>query len=166
MRKTVSVIFLVLSLTLFTGYAFSEPYRDNDIAPSKESMDKVRKRIETLKMWKLTEALSLNEETAAKFFPVLNKYDRKRMKIGSEMKKDMLQLRQSVDTASENELEVIILRLRNHHKKLQEISSEELSKLRDILSVRDMGRLILFKRDFKKDMRKRMFEVREKRKRN
>ncbi|GBE37867.1 MAG TPA: hypothetical protein ENG75_06905 [Nitrospirae bacterium] len=163
MKKVISVMALVMSLMLFAGEGFSQPPEDRGGPPSEQQMEKIRKRVETLKMWKLTEVLNLDEATASRFFPILNEYDRKRMDIAHKMRKDMKKLRKSVDTAPESELKSIITRLRDNHRRLQKIDDEEMSRLQDILSVRDMGKLIIFKQEFQRNMKKIISDVREKR---
>ncbi len=165
MKKVISVMALVMGLMLFAGEGFSQPPEDRGGPPSEQQMEKIRKRVETLRMWKLTEVLNLDEATASRFFPVLNEYDRKRMNIAHKMRKDMKELRKSVDTAPESELKDIISRLRDNHRRLQKINDDEMSRLQDILPVRDMGKLIIFKQEFQRDMKKIISDVREKQKR-
>lgn len=160
MKKYIFWISLVLSLTLFVSYGFSHPHEDFKRPPSKEQREKIRKRIETLKMWKLTKILDLNEESAAKFFPLLNEYDKKRVAVVEDMEKNMRKLRRSVDTASESELKTIIKRLEDNHRELQEINQEKMEKLRDMLTIRDMAKLIIFKQDFDWEMKKIITKVR------
>lgn len=50
----------------------AQPPEDFDRPPTKEQMENVRERIETLRMWKLTKTLDLDEKTSAKLFPLLN----------------------------------------------------------------------------------------------
>lgn len=161
MKKSISWIFIVLSLTLFAGQGFCQPSEELKKPPSKEQIEKIRKKVETLKMWRLTDALELSEETASKAFPVIKEYDKKRLDIEQDMRKDMSKLRQSVDTASEDELRDITKRLEDNHRKLQEINGEEMKKLGDILSVRERAKFIIFKQDFDKEMKNIIAEAKE-----
>lgn len=163
MKRYISGIFLVASLMLFTGQGFCKPPEDYKRPPSGEQLEKLRKRVETLKMWKLTKSLDLNEETASKLFPLIKEYDKKRLSVEIDMRKDIKKLRKTINTASEAELRDIIKKLKYHHKKLQEINDEEMGKLSDILTYREMARFIIFKQDFDREMRNIISEVREKR---
>lgn len=163
MKRYIFGIFFVLSLTFFTGQGLCQPPEDFKKPPSKEQIERIRKRVETLKMWRLTKALDLNEETASRLFPLMNKYDKKRLTVEQNMKKDMRKLRKSVDTATDEELRAIIKRLKEHHKKLQEINDEEMKELSNILSDREMAKLLIFKQDFDREMKNIISEVRKKR---
>ena len=43
--------------------------------------DDIEERIQTMKIWKLTDELQLGDEQAARFFPLLNEFDRQREEI-------------------------------------------------------------------------------------
>ncbi len=161
MKKYIFGIFIVLTLTFFTGQAFCQS-EDFDKPPSKKQIEKIRKRVETLKLWKLTQALDLDEETAAKLFPLINKYDKKRFVIEQSMRKDMKKLRRSVDTASPEKLGELIRRIEDNYKELQEINNQQLEELRGILPVRKVAKFIIFKQDFNREIRKIIRESRHK----
>ncbi|MEF9425891.1 MAG: hypothetical protein L0956_01460 [Candidatus Mariimomonas ferrooxydans] len=163
MKMYMSGIFLLLSLTFFTGQVFSGPPGVFDNPPSKEQMERTRKRVETLKMWKLTKILDLDEQKASKFFPVLNEYDKKRLTVAREMRKNMKKLRASADTANPDELRNIIRRVEDNHRRLQGIDNEEMKRLRDILTARDLAKFIIFKQDFDREMKKIIATVRKRR---
>ncbi len=166
MKMYMSWIFLLLSLTFFTGQVFSEPPGAFDNPPSKKQMERTRKRVETLKMWKLTKILDLDEQKASKFFPVLNEYDKKRLAVAQEMRKDMKKLRASADIANPDELRNIIRRVEDNHRRRHGIDNEEMKRLRDILTARDLAKFIIFKQDFDREMKKIIEKVRKKRNRN
>lgn len=154
MKKSIFCIPLIFALILFAGQAFSQPPEDFRKPPSKEQIDKTRKRIETLKMWKLTESLNLDEETASKLFPLINQYDKERLAVQQKMRKDIRDLRETVGTAGEDELRKKIESIKDHHKNLQRINDEETGKVGEILGVRNMARYIIFKQDFDREMKK------------
>lgn len=160
MKKYIFGVFVVLTLTFFTGQAFCQP-KDFDKPPSKEQIEKIRKRVETLKLWKLTKALDLDETTAAKLFPLINKYDKKRFAIEQRMRKDMKKLRKTVDTANPDKLAELIRRIEENHRELQAINYEQLEELRGILPVRKVAKFIIFKQDFDREMKKIITEVRK-----
>ncbi len=163
MKKCIFGLVIVLSLTFITGEGFSYPFEKNRTHPPKEKMAKIRKRVETLKMWKLTKVLDLDEKGAARLFPIINEYDKKRFTVMQVMRKNMHELRESVDTATESELRDMIEKLNDNHKSLQEIDGEEMKMLGEVLKARDMARFIIFKQEFDRDMKRIIADVREKR---
>ncbi len=161
MKKYIFGIFVMLSLTIFTGQGFCQPPEDFKKPPSKEQIEKIKKRVETLKIWRLTKILDLDEETASRLFPLINKYDKRRFVIEQSMRKDMRKLRKSVDTASPDKLRDIIKRLEDNHRELQEINYAEKEELKDILPVRKFAKFIIFQQDFNREMKEIIAEVRK-----
>jgi hypothetical protein len=164
MKKLVVGLFFLLSLTLLSGNGFSSWNKVEESPPSKEQMEKIRKRVASLRMWRLTQILDLNSKTASKLFPVINEYDKRRLVIEQIMGKNMRRLRSSVETAGEDELHMLVNNLKNNHWKLQEINNQEMEKLEGILSVRELARFMIFKQDFDQELKRTISRVKEKRK--
>lgn len=162
MKKFIFGVVFLMSLALFAGEALSQPFDDVKGPPSKEKREMIRKRMETLKMWRLTKILDLDEKRAARFFPLINEYDRKREAMAIKMERDMRKLRKVIDTANERELKAIIEGIEDNHRKFQEIDREKMEKLKSMLTVRETAKLIIFKQDFDREMKKIIMEVRKK----
>jgi hypothetical protein len=164
MKRIIFGACLLLSFMLLTGQGYPQMFRGLKDSPSRAQFERTQKRVEALRMWKLTQSLDLDEGTAAKLFPVINEYDRKRLTTEQEMRKNMRKIRRSVNTASEEDLRNLMESLKSHHLRLQEIQHEEMRRLKDILTVRDMAKFMIFKQDFDREMKRRIFEARERRK--
>ncbi|MEK6527326.1 MAG: hypothetical protein AAB089_04105 [Nitrospirota bacterium] len=162
MKKYILGMFVILTLTFFTGQAFCQS-GDSDNLPSKEQIEKVRKKVETLKLWKLTDALDLDEATAVKLFPIINKYDKKRFTAEQNIRKDMKNLRKNVDTANPDELKELIGRIEENHKELQAINHEQLEELSSKLPVKKLAKFIIFQQDFDREMKNIIADARHKR---
>jgi hypothetical protein len=164
MKRIIFGACFLLSFMLLAGQGYPQMFQGLKDPPSRAQFEKTQKRVEALRMWKLTQTIDLNEKTAAKLFPVINEYDRKRLVTEKKMRKNMRTLRRSVNSASEEDLQNLMKTLKSHHLRLQEIQYEEMNKLRDILTVRDQAKFMIFKQDFDREMKKRIFEARERRK--
>lgn len=72
MKKYLLVLFVSLALLFsMTDAGFCLSPENNDPGarpPTPEQREKLRKRIETVKMWKLTQMLDLSDKTAAELF--------------------------------------------------------------------------------------------------
>lgn len=158
--KILLLLFLVVS---FSTDVLAEPPEDFERPPSKKQMEKVRKRIETLKMWKLTQALDLDEKTSAQLFPLLSKYEKKRAEIERAMRDDMRELRETLKERREGNLKNILDRLEQNHKAAQSIKDEERVELKKILTIEQQARFIIFQQEFDREIRKIIAESREKR---
>jgi hypothetical protein len=166
MKKKVMGTVLLIFLILFAGQGISYSLEDSQRPPSKKRVERIRKKVVTFKMWRLTERLDLDEKSASRLFPLIKRYDKKKMPVEQGMRRDMRRLRKIVDTAKDDELQDIIEKLKENHRKLEEINAEEMSRLGDILTVRDMARFMIFTHDFQRDMRKRIYEIKAKRRKN
>jgi hypothetical protein len=136
---------------------------DLDGPPSGARKEKMRKRIETMKMWKLTEALNLDEKLASRLFPLLHEFDRKREGVEREIRKEIASLKAVIETHDEPAMKEIMASLEKKHDALQRLGDEERSRLREILTVEQQAKYLIFKMEFKREIRKMIAESRWKR---
>lgn len=164
MTRHILKFFLVLILVAGFGiYSSAEPPEDIERPPSKEQMEKVRKRIETLRMWRLTDVLNLDEKTSTQVFPLLSKYDRKRTEVEQSLRSSMKELRESLKEKREGSLKNILDKLEENHKAHQRIKEEEWAELKKILTIEQQAKFILFQQEFEREIRKIIAEARERR---
>jgi len=164
MKKEVLKILLVLSiLCVFTAQGLAEPQEYLDQPPKKEQRDRVRQRIETLKMWKLTRALDIDEATSAKLFPILNRYDKKKAEIHNNLKEGMRELKQSLRENRTEGLQNTLAMLEENHKALKGINDEEWTEMKKILTVEQQAKFIIFRHEFDREVRKLVADAKERR---
>jgi Spy/CpxP family protein refolding chaperone len=155
MKKNVVKILLILFIMCgFTAQGLAEPPGYLDEPPTKQQRDRVRKRIETLKMWKLTKALDIDETTSAKLFPLLNRYDKRKAEIHQNIRKGMREMRSSLKENRTEGLKNTLAMLEENHKALQSINDEEWAEMKKVLTVEQQAKFILFKQEFDRDVRK------------
>jgi hypothetical protein len=164
MQKNIFRFLLLFFLVVgFTVNSIAEPPEDPDRPPTKEQMEKVRKRIETLRMWRLTQALDLDEKTSAQIFPLLNKFERNRAEIEHALRDGMRELRGSLKERREGLLKNILDKLEQNHKAMQMINDEERAELKRILTIEQQAKFVLFQHEFNREIRKIIAEARERR---
>ncbi len=164
MHKNVFKFLLLFFLVVgFTLDSVAEPPESFDRPPTKEQMEKIRKRIETLRMWKLTKALDLDEDTAAQLFPLLNRYGKKRAEIERNLREDMIALRDALKDRREGQLRDILERLEKNHKALQRINDEERTELKNVFTIEQQAKFVIFQQEFKREIRKIIAEIRKRR---
>lgn len=159
------ILFILLSVFLLFGlatYSMAEP-PEFDRPPKEEQMEKVRERIETLKMWKLTKALDLDENASARVFPLLSKYDKKRAEIEHALRNDMKEMMDALKEKREANLRSILDRIEQNHRTLQKINDEERTDLKKVLTVEQQAKFIIFQQEFDREIRKIIAETRERR---
>ncbi len=164
MRKHVLKILLVLSIVcVFTAQGLAEPQEYLDQPPTKGQRERVRQRIETLKMWKLTKALDIDEATSAKIFPLLNRYDKRKAEIHNNIREGTEELRTSLQENKTDELKDILAKLEENHKVLQSINDEEWAEMKKVLTIEQQAKFVLFRQEFDREVRKLVTDAREKR---
>ena len=132
------------------GVVFAQPMCLGGLHnPPKEVME----RIETIKMWKLTERLDLSEEQAAKLFPLMKRFRERRDSLLRREADLVKQLRETVESGADSvQILEIIDALSDARMEECQIESEYYAKLREILSARQQAEYILFEIDFRKKL--------------
>ena len=145
----------------------SPAFGGDEPPPPFEKREKIRKRIELIRMWKLTEELDLTEETGAKLFPILHKYDEKRVELQKERKDIMNQLKKTLeDEATTDEaIEAAMDNVEKNALAQSDLIRQQREELKGVLSPRQQAKFILFQREFHREIRKIIAEARERRRR-
>ncbi len=145
----------------------SPVFRGDEPPPSLEKREKVRKRIELIRMWKLTEELDLTEETGAKLFPILHKYDEKRIELHKERQNVMNQLRRALEdeATSDETIKAAMEQVDKNALAVSDLIRQQHQELKGVLSLRQQAKFILFQREFHREIRKTISEARERRRR-
>jgi hypothetical protein len=150
-------------LAAFPLYGIAESPEDYARPPAKEQAEKVRKRVETLRMWKLTNALDLDEKTSTLLLPVLSRNDKIRSAAEGDLRENMRDLREALKERRGGQLKTILERLDHNHKALQKINDEERAELKKILTVEQQAKFIIFQQEFDLEIRRAIAESRERR---
>ncbi len=136
-------------------------------APRAPGMPEGRRLIETIKIWKMTEALNLDEDQAAKLFPKLAQLEASRREFHRQQAAlrdqlaELLQqqpLRDREVKARLERLERAEMRFRGREQRIKEA-------LRSILSVEQQARLALFEDRFETEMRRAIQHLRQRHRR-
>ncbi len=124
-------------------------------APSEEKREAIRKKIETVKIWRLTEALKLDPNAAAKLSAFLSSFDARRRDITHAQMSDMRELRSSLKSAkpSEAKLRATLEKLEKNHHDMQELRDREWKGLKEMLTVEQQARYLIFQLEFQREMR-------------
>jgi hypothetical protein len=162
-KNVVKILLLVFIVCGFTAQGLAERPGYLDRPPTKEQRDKVRKRIETLKMWKLTQALDVDETTSAKLFPLLNRYDKRKAVIHQNIREGMREMRRSLEENRTEGLQNTLTMLEENHKALQSINDEEWTEMKKILTVEQQAKFIIFRQEFDREVRKIISDTKERR---
>ncbi len=121
---------------------------------SPEQRKALKKRIHQLKMWKLTERLNLTEDQSTRFFPRYNKYQDEVFVNFEKMHQLMARLRELKESNSDSKkIDDTVNEILNTQAQNHEILQKHVKKFRDVLSASQVAELIVFERDFSRDLR-------------
>ncbi len=133
-------------------------------APSEEKREAIRRKIEAVRIWKLTEALKLDAATSAKLASFLGSMDQQRMGIFRDRMMTMRELRHSLKTSKPDEksLKASLDKLEKNRRAMQELREKEMSGLKDILTTEQQARYVIFQQEFQREMREMIANARGK----
>jgi Skp family chaperone for outer membrane proteins len=137
------IIFIYISL--FCTFSLS----------AQTKVDKIHKKIKTLKIAYLTEQLNLTSDVAEKFWPIYNAHNNKtnkdiRVKL-LDIKKEIKKAG-SVDNLDDKRAVVLFEMIENLEKNKYEENKTYISKLKKVLSVKDILKLQIAEREFGRNL--------------
>lgn len=108
---------------------------------------KVRKRIRALRAWKLTEELELDQNSAAKLFPILNRYDEKFEAVFAERRNVRQQMHALVesgatDAETEKRLNQQVDRFLLLQQKLWQLQQARFRDVRAVLTAQQAAQMV------------------------
>lgn len=116
-------------------------------------LEQALKRMETMRMVRMTETLHLDKETAAKVAAISSKYKQFR-NLFSSLRQDIDRLRAILEEAqpNKNELKKIIGRVKNNKRQIAHLKQRQMEEEMSVLTLEQQGRYIIFMVDFHKEM--------------
>ena len=119
----------------------------------------MKERVEMMKMWKLTQILDLDQETAAKVFPLMHEFDVKQYELRRQCSDTIKQIRDSLDSdvVDSAALGSLIDRFKKSEREKVELRIERLDALSKVLSDEQIAEMIALVPKFEQRMRG-MFE--------
>ncbi len=115
--------------------------------------DKAKEKIETVKMWKMTEALDLSEEQASRLFPAMKQFQNMEDSLRNQMMKFVEDLENVLqENEDSSKIAVIIDKIVSLKNQQSKNEAEFFVKMRSILTPSQQAKYILFERDFRRKM--------------
>ncbi len=124
--------------------------------------ERMRERIKSLKIWKITELLELDSESAALFFPKYRDYAGEIDSLERSQDRLFEQLLSTADSGADaDEIEGLIESIVKIDVERLEKRSAFLHECRDVLSESQRAKLLLFERNFPRKMRRAIEEMQQ-----
>lgn len=123
---------------------------------SEEKREEIRKKIEAVRIWRLTEELKLDQNTAAKLSAYLSSFDRQRRDILRERMATMREMRSTLKASKPDQpkLKTALDKLEKNQRDMQEVRDKEIAGLKNILTVEQQARFLIFQQDFRREMQR------------
>ncbi|MGQ9806195.1 MAG: hypothetical protein ACUVRP_08975 [Chlorobiales bacterium] len=116
-------------------------------------LEQLARRIKQLQMWKLTERLNLSEEQSMKFFPRYNRYQDDLTDALQNLQMRLSRLQELYQTnGKESDLDEEIKAVVAERKNVSDVLPKYLNEFRQVLTAQQTAGLILFERDFLRDI--------------
>jgi hypothetical protein len=149
---------ILLSLTLCGSWAWAESWKEG-----KDPRSKAWERIHMIRIWKLTEALKLDREGAARFFAVDNRYEEGKRRLYRDLHENIHKLRNLMQDTNppEGELRELLSRIRNRKKDLDDLVQKQTDEEMSLLKPDQQARYVLFQIDFQREMQDLIREIKE-----
>jgi Spy/CpxP family protein refolding chaperone len=130
--------------------------------PSVEQREAVIKKMDAVRIARLTEALKLDEKTAAAFIPAITALEHKRRNLMRENQEIMKEIRLLLNASptDEGKLKTAVSRIEKNRKEISNQRNKEFDSARSSLTVEQMARYIIFNQEFQQEMRGMLDEAR------
>ena len=130
--------------------------------PSEEQREAVRRKMDAVRIARLTETLKLDEKTAAAFIPVITALEQKRRELMKENRHIMQEMRLLLQASppDEGKLKTAISRIGKNRQAIAAQRDKELDAARSHLTIVQTAHYIIFNQEFQQEMRGMLDEAR------
>lgn len=125
-------------------------------ADHQDKRDRIRDRIRAMRAWKLTEALELDEQTAARLFPILSRHDERYDALAAEAAAARGALRKEIEAAAPRAqvLERRMNELVAAHDKLHAWQKERFAAVRGVLTPEQAAKMLVLLPEIDQEVRR------------
>ncbi len=155
---------LVISLFWIQGELLAQRFPEKE-AKRLKAEQKIRERIEMLRMWKLLEVLDLSDEQAEKFLPIFNNFQKEQKELEKAKRESLKMLENEInkEEVEHRKIEKILNDLEENRMLFEKKRENFLFAAKEVLSLEQQAKLVLFEEIFAehiKDMIKRVVKRR------
>lgn len=145
-----------LCLLLLTGLLQTPLLMAADEVPREKDLTRVRKKVQALRAWQLTEVLDLDEETSSQLFPAMRKTDQERWKVEARNRELVREMARSLEQSDHDpqKIDSFLDELLANRMELIRAEERHLEKVRQILSPEDTARYFMFQIRFQREIKR------------
>lgn len=151
----------ILSAVLLIGLVQAPLLLGDEGVARERDLTRIRKKVEALRAWQLTEELDLDEETSSRLFPAMNEVDQERWAIEASNRKLMRTMSRSLEGSNPDPESIngILDELMANKRELNRVEEKHIERVRQILSPADTARYLLFQIRFQREIKKKAAEA-------
>ncbi len=164
-KRTMILISLSLALLLPREILAQRSLpRHGDLPERTEERERIRENIETLRMWKLLEALDLSSEQSTQFLPVLKDLQDARKRFEERRREHLSELEAALESEEKDEkkLEEALSGLESARKQFQTDLEKFQERSKEMLTLEQRARMHLFEERFERRLKDTIHRMREK----
>lgn len=147
--KRLVLILAVFLVCMATSTVFAQvpPFGEENIFKKRHE---IRERIEQMRMWRLLEVLDLSDEKAEKFLPVFNAFQREQKGLEKRKRGILKELEDELDKEKVDlkKVQSSLDDLEQNRILFENNTVSFLSKAKEVLSLEQQARLVLFEESF------------------
>jgi Spy/CpxP family protein refolding chaperone len=138
------------------GGLYEEEADTGRTAVSDAKREEVRKKIEAIRMWRLTEALKLDEKTSTKLASLLSSIEEQRRAAIRKQTADVRALSALLqkDNPGQGDLKALLEKIEKNQADIRSLRERELKGIKELLTVEQQARYVVFQQEFRREMRK------------
>ncbi|MGD8353081.1 MAG: hypothetical protein PVJ01_02860 [Pseudomonadota bacterium] len=159
MKKSRIAVVLCLAILMGAWHPLSLSADDRDVR--ERDLSRIRKKIETLRVWQLTEELDLDEATSSRLFPAMKRADKERWEIENRNRKLIRGLSGVLEDKDPHpgKINQILDELQANRRELMQSEERHIETVRQILSPADTARYLLFQIRFEARIKQKAAEA-------
>jgi hypothetical protein len=133
---------------------------DDGVARERD-LTQVRKKVEALRAWQLSEVLNMDEETSSRLFPAMREADQERWNLESRNRQLVREMSQSLEGRNPDpqKIDKILDELQSNRRELVRSEERHLERVRQILSPEDTARYLMFQVKFQKEIKRKAVQA-------
>ncbi|MDF1526696.1 MAG: hypothetical protein RRA15_09140 [bacterium] len=151
----------VLCLLLLMGPVQTPLLMADDGVARERDLTQVRKKVEALRAWQLSEVLNMDEETSSQLFPAMRQADQERWNLEFRNRQLVREMSQSLENRNPDpqKIDKILDELQSNRRELVRSEERHLERVRQILSPEDTARYLMFQVKFQKEIKRKAVQA-------
>lgn len=148
------ILFFFLFQPAFSHFPSGKVKDSDQITPKQKTVGQKPQRLGenliVLRLLRMTKALDLTEEQAAKIFPVANRIEKEKMELNRQLNQEIRELRSLLQNQEleETKIKEKVLKIKNLRESIRSKEEEFESFLEKNLTIGQQAKYILFNIDF------------------